>query len=170
MARLPKINYELVDKAREIVSSCSDINELKNAQAVLLPATMGATLEQTALILGVSRASVQRLQKRFRLDRNTGGSPKQKWGGRRRELMTAEEEKEFLLPWEEKAETGGILVASVIRAALVRHLGRPVRPSVVYRLLERHNWRKVSPDTRHPKSDPKIREEWKKNFRRKRLP
>ena len=107
MSRLPKINYELVDKAREIVSSCSDINELKKAQAVLLPAIMGATLEQTALILGVSRASVPRLQKRFRLDRNMGESPKQKWGGKRRELMTVEEEKEFLLPWEEKAETGG---------------------------------------------------------------
>jgi hypothetical protein len=35
--------------------------------------------------------------------------------------------------------------------------------SVVYRLLARHGWRKVAPDTRHPKSDPIAQEEWKKN-------
>jgi hypothetical protein len=32
----------------------------------------------------------------------------------------------------------------------------------VYRLLERHGWRKVAPDTHHPKSDPAAQEEWKK--------
>jgi hypothetical protein len=34
----------------------------------------------------------------------------------------------------------------------------------VYRLLARHGWRKVAPDTRHPKSDPAEQERWKKNF------
>ena len=31
------------------------------------------------------------------------------------------------------------------------------------RLLARHGWRKVAPDTRHPKSDPLAQEQWKKN-------
>ena len=26
-----------------------------------------------------------------------------------------------------------------------------------------HGWRKVAPDTRHPKSDPLTQEQWKKN-------
>ena len=43
-------------------------------QAVLLPAVMGATLEQTAALLGVSRASV-RLQARFRESVQAGASP-----------------------------------------------------------------------------------------------
>ena len=33
----------------------------------------------------------------------------------------------------------------------------------MYRLLARHGWRKVAPDTRHPKSDLAVQEEWKKN-------
>ena len=41
-------------------------------------------------------------------------------------------------------------------------LGRPVAASVVWRLLARHGWRKVAPDTRHPKSDPAAQEAWKK--------
>lgn len=170
MARPRKINYELVKKAREIVSSCQDMTEFRKAQAILLPAIMGATLEQTASILGVSRASVPRLQNRFCLDQKVTEPPKRGWGGRRRSLMTIEEEKKFLAPWEEQAKSGGILVISVIRVALAQHLGRPVRPSVVYRLLERHGWRKVAPDTHHPKSDPKIQQEWKKNFRKRWLP
>ena len=78
-------------------------------------------------------------------------------------MMSEEEEKEFLKPWAEEARTGGVLVVSPIRAALAQQLGRPVAASVVYRFLSRHGWRKVAPDTHHPKSDPKIREEWKKN-------
>jgi transposase len=96
----------------------------------------------------------------------TGKSPPSNWGGRRRELMTFDEEKKFLEPWEQQAKDGGILVVSVIRAALAQHLGRSVKASVVYRLLERHGWRKVAPDTHHPKSDPAAQEEWKKNSRK----
>ena len=36
--------------------------------------------------------------------------------------------------------------------------------------LERHGWRKIAPDTRHPKSDPRVQEEWKKNSRKIWLP
>ena len=80
--------------------------------------------------------------------------------------MSQEEEREFLEPWAEQARKGRVLVLSPIRAALARRLGRQVAPSVVYRFLERHGWRKIAPDTRHPKSDPEKQEEWKKNSRR----
>ena len=80
--------------------------------------------------------------------------------------MSFEEEVEFLRPWAEQAQAGGVLVLSVIRAALAQRLGRKVAASVVYRFLARHGWRKVAPDTRHPKSDPQIQEAWKKNYRK----
>lgn len=80
--------------------------------------------------------------------------------------MSATEEEQFLKPWKEQAQTGGVLVLSPIRAALAQQLGRPVKASVVYRLLARHGWRKVAPDTRHPKSDPQVQVDWKKNFRK----
>lgn len=166
MARPRRIDEELVRKAQCVVNNPKDMTELRCAQAILLPAIMGTTLEQTAALLGVSRASVPRLQARFRENMQTGKSPPRNWGGRRRELMTFDEEKKFLEPWEQQAKEVGILVISVIRAALAQHLGRPVKASVVYRLLERHGWRKVSPDTHHPKSDPAAQEEWKKNFRK----
>ena len=80
--------------------------------------------------------------------------------------MSEQQEQEFLDPWAKLAKEGQVLVLSPIRAALAQKLGRPVAASVVYRFLERHGWRKIAPDTRHPKSDPKRQEAWKKNSRR----
>ena len=77
--------------------------------------------------------------------------------------MSDVEEKEFLRPWAEQAQTGGVLVLSPIREALSLRLGRKIAASVVYKLMARHGWRKVAPDTRHPNSDPQIQEAWKKN-------
>ncbi|WP_432276115.1 helix-turn-helix domain-containing protein [Banduia mediterranea] len=85
--------------------------------------------------------------------------------GRRRELLSLEGGRHFLAPWAEDCRAGGVLVVSPIRAALAQKLGRPVAASVVYRLLARHGWRRVAPDTRHPKSDPKVQEDWKKTAR-----
>ncbi len=49
-----------------MVARTTDIADLRAAQAVLLPALAHTTLEQTAAVLGVSRATVARLQHRFR--------------------------------------------------------------------------------------------------------
>lgn len=167
MARPRKIDPELVSQAREIVRGTQDARELRQAMAVLLPAELNASLEQTARVLGVGRATVPRLQAALRQRRESPQAPRKRWGGRRRALMSVEEEQAFLRPWCEQAKAGGVLVVSPIRAALAQRLGRPVAPSVVYRLLARHGWRKVAPDTHHPKSDAQVQEDWKKNFRKR---
>lgn len=170
MARPRRIDPELVVKARAVVAQTADAKQLRAAQAILLPALAHTTLEQTAALLGVGRASVPRLQRRFR----EGLQPtraSRRWGGRRRAIMTLDEEQAFLAPWAEQACGAGVLVVSPLRAALAEKLGRQkVAASVVYRLLARHGWRKVAPDTRHPKSDPVAQADWKKNFRKRWLP
>jgi transposase len=169
MARPRRTDEQLVTSARQVVQQTQDIREFRQALAVLLPAELNASLEQTARVLGVGRATVPRLQSGFRRQRDAGQAgqgSRQGWGGRRRTLTSQEEEREFLRPWAEQALAGGVLVLSPIRAALAQRLGRKVAASVVYRFLARHGWRKVAPDTRHPKSDPQIQEAWKKNSRK----
>ena len=170
MARPRHIDPELVQKAQTVVAQAADLQELRAAQAVLFPALLGATLEQTASLLGVGRATVPRLQARFRERCRTDCPVPRRHGGRRNVLMSLEEERAFLAPWAEQAESGGVLVISVLWAALAQRLGRPVAASVAYRLLARHGWRKVAPDTRHPKSDPQIQEDWKKNSPKRWVP
>lgn len=161
MARPRRVDMKIVAKAQALLAKASTLEELRCAQAVLLPALLGATLEQTAAVLGVGRASVPRLQARLR---QRGAAPALRgWGGRRREGLSLDDERRFLAAWSEASKAGGVLVVSPIRAALAQTLGRPVAASVVYRMLARHGWRKVAPDTRHPKSDPNVQEDWKKN-------
>lgn len=162
MARPRKIDSELVKQAQMVASQTRDIQELRMAQAVLLPALAQMTLKAVAKVLGVGRATVARLQAKFR--RRKGGSQPmpRHWGGRRRALMKVEEEQAFLAGWKSKAEQGQLVVAAPLEVALEEKLGRRIKPSVVYRLLDRQHWRKVAPDTRHPKAQPMVQEEWKK--------
>jgi transposase len=147
-------------------AAATSVESLRQCQAVLLPALFGATLEQTAGVLGVGRATVPRLQTAFRTHQLPLPNRARNWGGRRKSLLTQEEEVAFLTPWLESAAAGHLVVVAPIRAALAQRLGQPVKPSVVYRLLARHGWRKVAPDTRHPKSKPEVQEAWKKNSRK----
>jgi len=68
--------------------------------------------------------------------------------------------------------TAGVSVLTVppIHAALVERLGHDTPMSTTYRLLARHGWRKVQPDTKHPKSDPASQDEFKKNSPKQWLP
>jgi hypothetical protein len=75
---------------------------------------------------------------------------------------TPQAEVEFLKPRAEQARNAGLLVLSPIRAALALRVGQPVKASVVWRMPARHGWRKVAPDTQHPKNDPKVMNAWKK--------
>ena len=166
MARPRRMDPLVVKRAQLTATTTTTVESLRQCQAVLLPALFGATLEQTAAVLDVSRATVPRLQAAFRKHPSAGGNPVRNWGGRRKSLLTQEEEVAFLKPWLASAATGQLVVVAPIRAALAQQLGKPVKPSVVYRLLARHGWRKVAPDTRHPKSQPEVQEGWKKNARK----
>ena len=169
MSKPARFQKMIVLAAVRAAARAQSIEELRAAQAVLLPALHGLSMEQTGELIGVSRATVGRLQQRSRQHTKRGKlavATKAGWGGRRHSHLSWEQEADFLRPWREAAQSAGLLVLSPIRAALAQKLGKPVKASVVWRLLARHGWRKVAPDTRHPKSDPAAQEAWKKNFRR----
>src|SRR3989338_2764962 len=94
--------------------------------------------------------------------RSQDDSVRNSWGGRRRFSLSIEEEREFLSTWEVEATAGGVLYVPPIHAALVKRLGHNTPMSTTYRMLARHGWRKVQPDTKHPKSDQSAQEEFKK--------
>jgi hypothetical protein len=80
-----------------------------------------------------------------------------KFGGNRRNL-SQEAEESLLTPFVAMAEKGRILIVSDIHKAYETAVGHPVPPSTVYRMLDRHSWRKVMPRPRHPKANPEEQE------------
>jgi hypothetical protein len=65
MARPRRIDAGLVKRARAAAPQATIVQELRVAQAVLLPVEAGTMLTQTAALLGVGRATAARLQARF---------------------------------------------------------------------------------------------------------
>ena len=152
---------EVLEKAKEVLVQARTVDEIRQAQSVLFPLTLGLSLKETAEAIGVSEGWACQLRRRFLKE---GGpvrhTPR---GGRRRENLTREQEEEFLAPFLDSAKSGGILIVTEVRKALEERLGRQVALASVYNLLHRHDWRKLAPDKRHQKSDPLLQEDWKKN-------
>jgi transposase len=88
-------------------------------------------------------------------------------GGRRYQYLTLQKEQAFLAPFFKQAECGEIATVAQIQHALEEQVGHEVDNSTIYRLLKRHGWRKLMPRPRHPKTDPQIQEQFKKNFQRR---
>jgi len=161
MARRVCISNDKIQQAKQLREQATTIAEYRKALSVLLVAQFGLDADQTAEVLGTSRRTVFRDRSNIS---SQDGSNKKSWGGRRHCSMTIEQEREFLAEWEAKATSGGILTVPPIHAALVTRLGHDTPMSTTYRLLARHGWRKVQPDTKHPKSDPATQDEFKRNF------
>jgi transposase len=85
-------------------------------------------------------------------------------GGRHHAYLTPEQETAFLAPFDAQAATGDIPTSAQIQTALETQLGHSVADTTVYRLLDRHGWRKVVPRPQHPQSSPEARATWKKTF------
>src|SRR5438128_2637321 len=106
MARPRTIDSDLVKQAQLLASQTQDIQELRMAQAVLLPALAQMTLKAAAKVIGVGRATVARLQTKFRGRKGSAQATPRRWGGRRRALMKWEDEQAFLAGWKDKAQGG----------------------------------------------------------------
>lgn len=85
-------------------------------------------------------------------------------GGRRKSYKSQQEEKAFLESLEPKAHKGEITTKAEVKAVWEEQLGHKVHKSTIYRLLQRHQWRKIKPRSRHPKADPDEQEKFIASF------
>jgi len=74
-------------------------------------------------------------------------------GGRRSSYLTVAAEGEFLVPFIAQAKQGNITTRATIQGAFEQRVGASVAPSTIYRLLERHHWRKLVPRPHHPEAE-----------------
>ena len=69
-----------------------------------------------------------------------------------RRNLTEAEEAEVLKACEKEAEAGQLVSVEKIREKLEMKLGRESSPNYVYRVMQRNDWRKVMPKSKHPKA------------------
>ncbi len=158
--------------AREI--SGNGVNDLKKAlkearskgeyqriQCLWLRSSLGMRSPEIALALGWRETSVRRVQSLYFKD-GVGALSGRERGGRRHENLSQEEERGLLDSFFREAEGGGILEVSRIKTAYEKCVGHPVPKSTVYRILDRHGWRKIVPRPRHPDTEQEVQETFKK--------
>jgi transposase len=113
--------------------------------------------------VGVSKGFVHKVIQRY----NNQGEEALKTpgsGGRRNSYLSWEQEKQLIDSFKQKAAKGQIATTKEIQLAYEKLVGFPVHKTTIYRLLERHQWRKIVPRPRHPKSNNQAQEEFKKTL------
>jgi transposase len=132
-------------------------------QCVLFRVKENKSTREIAELTGISQSSVKSIHVRFR---NEGFSifRKQQRGGRVRQFLTIEQEREFLALFTQEAQAGHTLTIKNIHNALEEKLNHKVALSTVYRMLKRNKWRKLKPRPRHPKANLEDQKKFKRRL------
>jgi transposase len=117
-----------------------------------------------ARMLGVSKQAIWLWVGQYN-EEGPEGLLRQGRGGRRWSLLSWAEEETLLKSFEKRALEGEWITAKQMLPEVCKVAREEVSLAYVYRLLRRHQWRKIGPRPRHVKADPQAQEEFKKNFR-----
>jgi transposase len=163
MARISS-GKEHLELAQKHLKAARSADELRIAQSVLLPLELGLTLEQTAKAIGRSVGATCKMRVNFcAIASGTRQAAQPKTSLRNRAKASLEREAQVLDSVLANANEGGVVVIPRLKGLIEKELGKTMALASVYRMLHRHNWRKLAPDTQHPKGDAQARETWKKN-------
>ena len=113
MPKKTKVSIEVLQLATEAARQAKTSDDLRMAQAVVVPGLLNVADRITGKIIGRSRGTVVGLRKKFGALR----SQDRNWGGRRYGYMSIEQERQFLSKYLDQASHGGILVVSEIKRA-----------------------------------------------------
>ena len=150
-----------VARLAERLKRASSHSEYQRIQCVLIRATLGSSAAEIAQLLGWSTATVHVMHSRWAREGEAIFDVRPR-GGRRHHYLSPEQETELLSPFVARAKAGGMLTVAEVQQAYQERVGRQVANSTIYRLLERHGWRKVVPRPRHPKADIPAQSAFKK--------
>lgn len=84
-------------------------------------------------------------------------------GGRRRSLLSLDEEASLFASLEQRAAKGLIKTANDIRSVVEEKVGKEVSDDYLWDLLNRNGWKKKMPRPHHPKRSIEEQKAFKKN-------
>jgi transposase len=150
-----------IDVLAERLKKAEGRPEFQRVQCVLIRATLGSSAQEIAQLLGWATATVHVIHSRWAKEGEAVFDLKRK-GGRHHQHLTPEQEAQVLAPFIEQARAGAVLKVAQVQRSYEQRIGKSVAPSTIYRLLDRHGWRKVAPRPRHPKADVAAQAAFKK--------
>src|SRR5215469_4500810 len=156
-------NHLTIEQVKEKMKEAKDPRELQRWQIIYTALIQPRKAEEIAECVGVSKSLVQKIIPRYNREGIHAIEIKSS-GGRYHDYMSVEEEKKFLSPFWERAERGELSTTREIHRAYEEQINQKVHETTIYRLLDRHEWRKVIPSSIHPKADIDAQADFKKSF------
>lgn len=128
--------------AYHIIKVSKDVEQVKQALAFILPIAHEMDINETAKVLGFSSNWVSQLRSRF-----LKGEPLKhaSRGGRRHEVMSAEQELKFVEIFRAKYPIYQDIDAKLLKDVLEDYLGKEISTSYVYGFIKR-NINHLNPD------------------------
>lgn len=126
---------------KQNMQSAKSVSDFKRWQIIYSICAYNVDATYLADITGYSKANVYAVVQSFNKNKTANISVKQK-GGRRRSLMSVEEEKALMKSFEDKALKGQILSAKDIKKTIEQTLNKTVSDDFVWDLFKRNGWTK----------------------------
>jgi transposase len=152
-----------IEQVKEKMKEAKDTRQLQRWQIIYTALIQPRKAEEIAKSVGVSKSLVQKMIPRYNREGIHAIEIKSS-GGRYHDYMSIEEEKNFLAPFLDRAERGELTTTGEIHQAYEEQIGKSINVTTIYRLLDRHNWRKLMPSSLHPKADIEAQDAFKKTF------
>lgn len=135
-----------LDRAMLALRTAKTADELRAAQAVVLPLAQGLSLKQTAQAIGRSVGTTCNLRIRYcQVARGEREAPRGKRALRNRASLSWQREAQTIEKGLKAAARGGVGIVPALKVKLEKALGKPIALSTIYRMLARHGWRKLTP-------------------------
>jgi transposase len=146
---------------RRAMLAASRTSTFQRLQCLWLRARQDLATEAIAQTVGLSVSHVRRVWSDY-LRGGLAAAQGRPKGGRRHQNLTVNQERALLQPLHQQARAGQLISARNLKTRYETQVGHAVPDSTVYRLLARHQWRRVSPRPKHPKDNPAARAAFKK--------
>ena len=152
-----------IDEIKKAMDETRDKNEFRRIQCVYLAIIFPEiTAKNIAKITCLSESRVWAIHSIYRKSGPDG--LKDKRGGRYRAYLTTNQEGELLKPFVKQGGKGTLVTIDEIKKTYEEKVGREVAESTIYRILTRHNFRKIVPYKRHRNANPEVIAGFKKTL------
>ena len=167
MGRVTKVVEHLwVEEIDARIKQCTEPWRIRRWQVIRCALVHPKSAAEIALEVGLARQTVHNLVAAYnRQGPQVVETPGH--GQRQRAYLSVEQERALVDKFLKQSALGQVSTGTHIKPALEKAIGRRVHKTTVYRILKRHQWRKVVPRPRHPQANTEQQAAFKKTSPRR---
>jgi transposase len=155
------VKHLRVEEIDARIKACTEAWRIRRWQVIRCALVHPKPAAEIALEVGLARQTVHNLIAAYNRQGpvavETPGH-----GQRQRAYLSLRQEQRLVERFVKRSTEGQVSTGCQFQPAVERAIGRPIHKTTVYRMLKRHQWRKVVPRPRHPQANAEEQARFKK--------